>query len=86
MVIDDPVIQALMRILDRNDNYFKGSATTLLELMHTTGITGLPKAANSLSAKITRLTSDLAKESITITRTKDSEGNRRIEIVRPTAV
>ena len=86
LIIDDPVIQALFGVLSSKQNKFVGTATELLSLMTELEYKDLPKAANSLSAKLTRLTSDLSKESITIKRTKDQTGNRLLEITRSTAI
>lgn len=86
IIIDDPVIQALFQVLDNHSNSYTGSATALLNEMKQLRINGLPKAANSLSAKLTRLTSDLKKESIEIEKFKDSNGKRVLRITRSTAI
>jgi hypothetical protein len=80
LIIDDPVVSALRQILEQSNGEFNGSASDLLSNMNQLGYEGLPKAPNSLSAKLTRLSSDLAKDGISISRSKDWQGNRTIKI------
>lgn len=82
IITDDPLIEALIKVLHRCNDYFEGTASDLLRELFNTGISGLPKAANSLSAKIGRLKSDLGRIGITIEKEKLTGGIRIIKVFR----
>lgn len=82
MFLDDPVVVALNAVLDSCNGIFEGTSTQLLEQMKQLGHEDVPRAANSLSSKLTRLSSELEKQSITIDRYKKDGGNRIIKISR----
>lgn len=66
LVTDNPVIEALRLVLYRIGGSFDGITTELFQMMQTTGVTGLPKAANALSARLSRLESELSGIGISI--------------------
>lgn len=82
LFLDDPIVIALKDVLNSCNGEFEGTATELLEQMKKFSHQELPKAANSLSNRLTRLSSELAKESISIEKSKVRGGIRLIKVTR----